>query len=89
MKIPLKIEPTLAFPFNNKLIAVAQLPAEIRSEIETMDRFHQMHRDAALALEHAELALQIKTMVVNQLLETYFKDLNPIKNDAPDSVVDK
>lgn len=85
MKHPLRTEPLTSITVDGKSVPVISLPDRIQNEIATLNLYSQEYVDALLALEKAEILLNVKKNQVEQLVKDALK---PASKPAPEPEVD-
>ncbi len=96
MDKPLQIQKTISILNNssNESIAVTSLPESIRNEIDTLDHFRQDHNNLLYKGEMLTLAIQLKSMQIEQLIKDNIATKTPIVDDPeglkliPDEISD-
>lgn len=85
MKHPLRTEPLTSITVDGKSVPVISFPDHIQNEIATLNLYSQEYVDALLALEKAEILLNVKKNQVEQLVKDALK---PASKPAPEPEVD-
>ncbi len=84
MKHPLRVEPLTSITVDGKSVPVIALPDHIQNEIATLNLYSQEYIDALLALEKAEILVNVKKNQVEQLVKDALK---PASKQAPEPEV--
>lgn len=79
------VDKTMFFPIDGKQISVSELPMPVRKQFDLLDAFRQEQYDAGVKLQMANIAVQVKTLELHEIVRKIVSPAEPVAPAAPAS----